>query len=881
MHPESVATYRIQMRSGFDFKQAAAVAPYLAALGISHFYASPYLQAAEGSTHGYDIVDPTRVDASLGGEEAHRHFCRALQSCGLFQMIDLVPNHMAITGRWNPWWWDVLENGPASRYAVFFDVNWQPRGECLPDKVLLPVLFNHYGRVLENGELSLCHSRGNFEIQCHDQQFPVNMNSLYEILARAAKSSGSALLAFLAECCAATPASMETRSRQDRSRSYSVLKQLLARLCLDEPETAGAIDQEVRRINSDPDALDALISRQNYRLSFWRSAASNLGYRRFFDINDLIGVRVEAAEVFAATHSLAIGWVRDGWVHGLRIDHPDGLWDPTAYFQRLREACPDTWIVAEKILEPGESLPPQWSIDGTTGYDFLNRAAGLFVNPQGLTKLTDIYEHYTGQPTDYQALVRHCKGLVLDELFSSELDRLSTLLADICRQHRRYQDYTRRELRDALYEIAVCFPVYRTYVRADRGIATEADKHYVAQAVAQAIKSRPNLDSQLMHFLEALLLLHITGPMEGELAMRFQQLTGSVMAKGVEDTTFYRFNRLICCNEVGADPDHYPLTPEQFHRDCDETLAHHPYTLLATSTHDTKRSEDVRARIALLSEIPENWAAALGRWTESNQRHLRGGAPDPNTAYLFYQTLVGAWPINISRLTAYMRKAVREAKAYTSWTQPDTAYENALHDYIEAVMADANFCADVEEFVAPLVLPGRINGLAQTLLKLTVPGVPDIYQGTELWALSLVDPDNRQPVDYTLRERLLAEINSLSIEEIMSRMDEGLPKLWLIRQALHLRWRRPELFGPQGTYRPVFARGSKAEHVVAYLRGKHAMTVVSRLILGLNGEWAGTTISLPSGRWRNILTGEAMPGDRTALDVLLFRFPVALLIKEE
>ncbi|MCJ8500550.1 malto-oligosyltrehalose synthase [Desulfatitalea alkaliphila] len=887
-HTEPVATYRMQLRNGFDFAQAADIAPYLTALGVSHCYLSPFLAAAEASTHGYDIVDPTRVDGALGGATGYSHLCQALQAEGLRQMIDLVPNHMAIGAPDNRWWWDVLTHGRQSRYAGWFDVTWPTEGP-FAGKVLLPVLGDHYGRVLENGELRLCRNRGGFSLTYHDQRFPVNLTGLGDLLRRAAAAADSTMLAFLADCCAGSHQSWDANGGSSDSRrgTYDgVIQQLLERLCLQNAAVAGAIDREVAHLNTHPDALDALIGRQHYRPAFWRCSGDQLNHRRFFDIDSLIGVRVELSEVFNATHQFPLHWVREGHVHGLRIDHPDGLWDPTGYFQRLRAACPDTWILAEKILEPGEPLPAQWPIDGTTGYDFLNQVGGLFVDGDGLMALGAVCADFTGESLRYADLVAQCKALVLDQLFGSEMGQLTDLLVAVCQKQRRHRDYTRRELTAALARVAVRFPVYRSYGRvftaAGRVTVSEEDAARIRQAVDGARADCPELDPSLFAFLASLLLLEINDPAAIRLALRFQQFTGPLMAKGVEDTAFYRFHRLVACNEVGADPDRYAVTPQAFHRFCADTLAHYPRTLLTTSTHDTKRSEDVRARLALLSEIPRQWADAVGRWADHNQNHRSAAGPDKAAEYLFYQTLVGAWPIEADRLTAFMTKAVREAKLYTSWTQPAEDYEAAVDQFVKAAMADAGFTDDVAAFVAPLVRPGRINSLAQTLIKLTAPGVPDIYQGTELWDLSLVDPDNRRPVDYQLRQRLLQELDGCAVETIMERMDEGLPKLWLIRQALHLRRRRPVPFGSQGDYRPLTAEGSKADHVLAFARGDQVVTIVPRRIMGLANDWSDTRIQLPPGRWHNRL-GDDMILEAASIRLadLLERFPVALLVKEE
>ncbi len=883
MPPDLLATYRLQLRNGVGFDQVRVLVPYLAELGVSHLYASPYLQASDGSTHGYDIVDPTRVDDQLGAAEAHERMCQALLGAGLGQVIDLVPNHMAIAGRQNPWWWDVLENGPSSRYAASFDVDWEASEERWPNKVLLPVLGDHYGRVLEDSQLQLAHVEGAFVLRYQEHVFPVDPSSLAGLLGEVAELQGSQLLAFLAERHAGLPRPTVTARQavERRHRDKAVLLTLLARLCHEEPTVTGAIDAAVARLNADPDALDALVEQQNYRLALWRTASRDLGYRRFFDIKDLAGLRVEVPEVFAATHALPIAWVERGWVHGLRIDHPDGLRDPAEYFARLREACPDAWIVAEKILEPGEQLPPDWPIAGTTGYDFLNLAGGLFVDSRGEAALTRLHEEVTGQPHDFAELARAAKRQVLDELLGSEVNRLVSLFVAVCERHRRHRDYTRRELRTALSEVAVHFPVYRSYVSAATGAVGETDVRHVEQAIEAAMEATPDVDPALFRFLRDLLLLRHPGSLEGELAMRFQQLTGPAMAKGVEDTAFYRDQRLIALNEVGGDPSQFGVEPARFHDACLQAQATHPTRMLASTTHDTKRSEDVRARLALLSEVPERWAQAVRRWSEHNRRHQHGELPDRPTEYLLYQTLVGAWPIDEGRLTEFLEKAVREAKVHTSWTAPDEAYERAVAAFARALLSDEVFRADLEAFVADLVDPGRINALAQTLVKLTAPGVPDVYQGTELWDLSLVDPDNRRPVDFALRRRLLGELPQLAPEAIMERMEEGVPKLWLLRQALRARRLRPQSFGSAGAYRPLLAQGAKADHLLAFGRCEDVVVAVPRLVMGLADGWGDTALELPSGEWRDLMTGDAWPGGPMPVAALLGRFPVALLVAGE
>ncbi|HYH47395.1 MAG TPA: malto-oligosyltrehalose synthase [Thermoanaerobaculia bacterium] len=894
--PTPRATYRVQLHAGFGFDQAAEIAPYLAELGVSHLYSSPYLQAASGSTHGYDVIDHRRVNSELGGEAAHGRFCRALGEAGLGQVLDIVPNHMAITERGNAWWWDVLENGPASRYASYFDVDWDPPQARLRNTVLLPILGDHYGRVLEAGEISLWYDvEEGFEIRYFEHRLPVAPPSLDTLIGRAADRTGCDDLAFLADALARLPKATATdrESSVRRHRDKEVLRGQLARLAREEPGVAAALAEEVAAVNADVDRLDELLQRQNYQLAFWRRAGRELDYRRFFDVHTLIGLRVEDERVFLDTHARILDWLRRGVLDGVRIDHPDGLYDPGGYLERLRREAPAAWIVVEKILEPGERLPDSWPVAGTTGYDFLTRATGLFVDPAGEAPLTELFQEMSGLTTPWPDLVVEKKHLVLDQLLASDVNRLAEVFLAVCERHRRYRDYTRHELRQALREVAACFPVYRTYARPGDRRLSEQDRHAVDTAIAAASERRGDLDPGLFELLGRLLRLELRAPgpgadsghdVESELVLRFQQLTGPAMAKGVEDTAFYNFNRLVALNEVGGDPGCFGISPEDFHAACAEAAERWPEAMLATSTHDTKRSEDVRARLALLSEMPAAWGEAVRRWAASNECHRRGpNLPDANIEYLFYQVLVGAWPLPADRAWSYLEKAAREAKAHTSWTSPDTAYEEALRDFVQAALADPVFTDDVAAFVAPLVAPGRVNSLGQTLLKLAAPGVPDLYQGSELWDLSLVDPDNRRPVDYERRRGLLAELaGGLSLEEILARSDEGLPKLWLIRQVLALRCRLPEAFGPAGSYEPLAARGSRASHCFAFARSApsgQVVAVLPRLVLGLAGDWGETALDLPAGRWRDELTGDEREGGAARISDLLGRFPVALLAR--
>ena len=854
------------------------MADYLRDLGVSHAYCSPCLQAVPGSMHGYDAVDLQRVNTELGGEEARVRFLGRLRECGLGQVLDIVPNHMAI-GRHNPWWWDTLENGPLSRYAPYFDIEWNAPEERLRNKILLPLLDDHIGRVLAAGELTLERQGGSFVFRYREHAFPVAPESVSELLAQAAARCGSSLLGFLADALArlADPPEAGWDGLFAHHRDKEAIRELLTRLTGGQPEVAAKIDQVVREWSANLDQMDALLSRQNYRLSRWQAAARDLAYRRFFDINTLVGLRTENEMVFADTHRLILDWLRSGQLDGVRVDHPDGLRDPAQYFRRLRAAAPEAWIVAEKILQPAERLAPCWKIAGTTGYDFLNLCGGLFIDERGEAQLNEIYREFSGESLDFPTVVRLKKRLVLRETLGSDLSRLTGLFLQICEQNRDYRDYTRHEVHEAIHEVVACFPVYRTYVQAEAGTVNETDSQWLTQAMDAAKAERGDLDSRLFDFLLDILTLRVRGPLESEFISRFQQTTAAAMAKGVEDTAFYSYVRLAALNEVGGNPAQFGITVDAFHRRCEETQLRWPSTMLATSTHDTKRSEDVRARISILSEIPASWSEAARRWSAANARHRTGELPDRKTEYLLYQTLVGAWPISEERLTGYMNKAAREAKEHTSWTNPNEAFEAALDAFIRALYADAGFLADFENFLAPLIEPARVTSLSMTLLKMTAPGIPDIYRGSELWDLSLVDPDNRRPVDYEIRRRLLAEVDSLSPQLILQRSDEGLPKLWTIRQSLRTRNSHPASFGAEGEYRALWAAGPKAAHVVALQRGRDVIAVAQRLALTVAGDWDSTVLEIPEGSWRNQFTGEAIDGGKLEVSALLSLFPVALL----
>jgi (1->4)-alpha-D-glucan 1-alpha-D-glucosylmutase len=819
------ATYRLQFHRGFTLRQAIELVPYLHNLGISHLYASPLLKAVPGSTHGYDVCDFTRISPEVGTELALEDLATTLRGHDMGLVLDFVPNHMGI-GRENPWWWDVLKNGRSSRFAGHFDIDWDPPDPALKDKVLAPVLGDEYEQVLARGELKLELSGNDVVLRYFEHCFPI------------------------------TPASLGSSAKP--------------------PPTAAA------ELNADVAALDALIQQQHYRLAFWRHGDALLNYRRFFNIVTLAGIRVEDSRVFEAVHARVFDWQARGLWDGIRIDHPDGLRDPLQYLQRLRAAAPHAWIVVEKILEPREELPQNWPVAGTTGYDFLNQVNGIFVDPASGKPLTDFYAKFTGEPTDFPSVAHKKKRRALQKLLAAEMNRLVLLLGQIAALQKRH--FTGEQLREALVEVIACLPVYRTYAHAEEAGSSEglrispADVRCVEMAIAAARHEKPGLDAALLEFIGDLLQLRLRGEAEGDFVMRLQQLTGSAMAKGVEDTTFYCFNRFVALNEVGGDPGHFGSSVEQFHEVCEAAHKHWPHTMLATSTHDTKRSEDVRARLDLLSEIPDQWISAVRHWSAVNEKHRREGLPDRNAEYHFYQMLVGAWPLPADRALAYMEKASREAKQHTSWSEPNAAYDTALKYFVTATLSDPQFTAGVSNFVTALNVPGQINSLAQTLLKLTAPGVPDFYQGNELWDFSLVDPDNRRTVDFALRQRLAAEAKDLSAEAAWQRRDEGLPKLWLIQRTLRLRARRPDWF--EGNYEPRFALGARANHVIAFSRGGGIMAIVPRFPLKLKGDWLDTTLELPRGNWRNEFTGEDFSG-KTPVARLLMQFPVALLAGKE
>ena len=894
--PEPRATYRLQLRGGVGFEEAAAVLPYLRDLGVSHVYLSPILHAAPGSTHGYDVIDPRHVDPDLGGDEALARFAEAAARHDLGLIVDIVPNHMAV-GPENPWWWDVLANGPASKYAPVFDVEWALAPEPhLRERILLPVLGDHYGRVLEAGEFRLLWDGRAFSIAYHEQRFPVSARSLGDLVRLAADRAGLDELAWLADALSDLPPSntVDQAARERRHRDAGVLLDRLVDLAAGDDSVSEAIDAVVATTNADLDALDRLLERQNYRLAWWRSARRDLGYRRFFDVTTLVGLRTEDPSVFDETHVAILRWLADGLVDGLRIDHPDGLRDPEGYLRSLRWAGPRTWLLVEKILSTGETLRRSWPVAGTTGYEWLNRITRLLNDPAGEEALGALQRTVTGEDRPFAEIAYEAKAEVLRNLLGSEVGIVTGLLLDVLERHRRHRDHTRHDLHEALLALAASLPVYRTYVRpstADTaGQVAPEDEAIMATAISAAKEHRPDLPGDLFDVIGDLLLLRLPGELEAEFVARFQQLTGPATAKGVEDTAFYRDVRLLALDEVGGDPGRWAETAAEVHGAAARQQAEFPLSMLASSTHDTKRGEDVRARLLVLSAIPDRWDGIVCHW----QPRLQRRASDPVDGLaraLLLQTLVGAWPIERQRVKDYLVKALREARRKTSWADPDEAYEAAVADLVDELLEAADFVAELDAFVGEILVSGRINSLAQLLLKLTLPGVPDVYQGTELWDNSLVDPDNRRPVDFTRRARLLRELDGCTAEEVRGRLDDpgdpGLPKLWLLARTLDVRRRRPAAFGAWASYLPIDVAGASGtieEPAFAFVRsgddGAVAVVVPRPSAAPGRAVDESATLDLPAGSWRDPLGGGELEGGPRRLAELLARFPVALLERD-
>jgi (1->4)-alpha-D-glucan 1-alpha-D-glucosylmutase len=917
------ATYRLQFGRDCGFARAAELAPYLARLGVSHLYASPYLRARPGSTHGYDIVDHRALNPELGDEAAFRALARALHAHGIGQILDFVPNHMGVGGADNAAWLDVLEWGEDSPFAGWFDIDWDPDRRYLTGKVLVPLLGDQYGAVLESGELTLRFDaeQGSFAVWAYGvHKLPVCPLDYGRIL-----GDRHPVLEQLGDAFTGL-----ATWRALAYRRAGELKAELAREAAGSPEVGAAIEAAVARLNVTPGEsgswrdLHALIQDQHWRVAHFRVAADDINYRRFFNINELAGLRMELPELFDHAHDLVLALIAGGTLDGLRIDHVDGLLDPRAYLDRLRaRASRPIYLVVEKILAHHEALREDWPVDGTTGYEFANLVLGLLVDPAGEEALTRLYAEFTGMTQPFPEIVRDCKLRIMEHEMASELTVLARDAGRIARQNPRTADFTRNVFQRALRATIACFPVYRTYV--DGGAPSEADRRDLDWAIAQARRLDPDLDPTVFDMLHRMLTTDlVAAPRSGysrhdvvRFAMRVQQYSGPVMAKGLEDTAFYRYNRFVALNEVGGHPDEFGVAPHTFHRANTLRARRWPQAMLATSTHDTKRGEDTRARLAVLSEMPEEWARQVQAWSRI-LRARRGDVegtdpPDRNDEYLFYQLLIGSWPPALAggsvpdaaalaeyagRIEGAMLKSLREAKLRTTWAAPDTAYEDTVLGFVRQALdpeRSATFLAAFLPFQQRIARLGVQNSLVQTALKLTAPGVPDLYQGAELWDFSLVDPDNRRPVDFALCARLLDEVTATlaadratALSAMLETWQDGRIKLALIATVLRFRAESPALFSG-GSYEPLAVAGDDAECVCAYLRRLDAaalLVAVQRFPLRCEAGpvrasiAAGPAGSDSSGAWRDLLSGRrftAAEGGLAAAE-LFATLPAALLV---
>lgn len=881
MYRVPLATYRLQFHAGFTLQDARRIVDYLHALGVTDLYASPLLRPRSGSTHGYDIVEANQLNPALGTDDDFTELQGALARHDMGVLLDIVPNHMAASHE-NSWWMSVLENGPQSRFLHFFDIDWRD------DKVLLPILGRPYGEALESKEIQLAFDGEGLYLTYYDKRLPLAARS-YRIV--------------LEQCVDVVPSEGVGLELRDLVQNETViansrfLKDTLWRLQEQSPEFRDALDAVITRFNEDADLLDRVLQAQWYRLAYWRIASETINYRRFFDVTDLVGIRVENPEVFEARNRLILDWITQGKVTGVRIDHIDGLFDPINYLAKLQLRLGDSngetqehfYVVVEKILEHGEPLPASLRCAGTTGYDFLDSVSAVFVDPAGLGRLTEMYERITGNRSSYEDVVYDRKKQAIDQLFFGEMRALGAHLGQLAVADRNARDFAPTELLAALLEITACMPVYRTYIR-DADVS-ETDRNYIAAAIAEARRRAVQVDRRLFDFVETVLLLrppkYIANERDKwlEFVMRWQQFTGRVMAKGVEDTAFYNYNRLISLNEVGGEPgrsaEFDPVA--ELHLRNAEIARNWPHTMNATSTHDTKRAEDVRARIHVLSEIPDEWERQVRKWMRINAPLRRDGVPHPNEELLLYQTLVGMWPLDDdadigARLIAYLKKAVREAKTHSSWLSPNVDYENALEEFATALLAHAPFLDSFKRFHKRIAFHGFLNSLAQVVLKATSPGVPDFYQGTELWDFSLVDPDNRRPVDYDRRASMLASLAEPA--KLLKDWPSGAIKLFVTARTLALRARHAETF-LHGSYRPV---ETGTPHAFACLRGDDVLVVVPRLTaqwsrqLPIGEVWGERALRDVGGAWRNVFTGEVV--ESLGLKDVFASIPVAILERE-
>jgi (1->4)-alpha-D-glucan 1-alpha-D-glucosylmutase len=860
MSDEWTGSYRLQLHAGFKLGDAELVLPYLKQLGVSHIYLSPCLQAVPGSAHGYDVADPSRISDDLGGERAWTRFIERARSHAIEILLDIVPNHMSASA-YNPWWDDVLAHGPFSEFADYFEIRRPPDQ---PFCVHICTLAHAYGESLAKGEISIGLKEGRLRVEHFDNSWPLGPASWGALLGDEETSFEELTLAQKH-----LGAQAHARYRRECGRAESLLEAA---------RRSGRLEQALKRIRGDPDALHAVLERQFFRLHGWKLAGELTNYRRFFDIGALAGIRTESAAVFEATHRRIERMIDAGQLDGLRIDHPDGLRDPRAYFERLRSLLPRGRIYVEKILENEERLAEDWMVDGTVGYEFLAKVNRLWMDDQRTDALTATYADFTGHPVNFAALVREKKREIVESAFAADLDRLSAAALAIARSRWQTRDLRPSHLREALAWVTSTLTVYRTYRTANT--LHSSDERVFGEAVQSARIGAPELEPAAFDFLAALFAKPTLDEVEQDFVAQWQQLAPAVMAKGVEDTTFYLFDRLVSCNEVGGQASLIGISAEKFHEFCHYLSERWPSNLLATSTHDNKRSEDVRTRISLLSEIPDRWAEALHQWSQITAPAWRNRTPDRHAEYLLYQTLIGAWPITHERCWQYMLKACREAKIRTSWHEPNAGYEANIAGFVEGVFQTPAFIENLEAFITPLILPGRINSLAQTLIKMIAPGVPDFYQGTELWDLSLVDPDNRRPVDFALRAQLLERCRDLAAPEVVRHWDSGLPKLWMIHRVLTLRRRRPSDFVAQSRYHPLVAQGAHLGNLFAFRRGESLIAVVPRFSMTVAGNWEDTQLRLPRGVWKNWFSGAQAQGGIAPRE-LFDEFPVALLIRED
>jgi (1->4)-alpha-D-glucan 1-alpha-D-glucosylmutase len=895
------STYRLQFNREFTFNQAREIVPYLDALGISDCYASPYFQARAESLHGYDITDHNKLNAAIGSRADYDAWVAELHARGMGQVVDFVPNHMGVGEPLNVWWMDVLENGPSSSYAPFFDIDWKPLKADLEDKVLLPILGDQYGRVLERGELQIRFEAGAFYLRYYEHEFPIAPGTYRHILEIALEKLAPfknedfyAEFQSIITALEYLPRRSETDPERiaERAREKEIIKRRLERRCEEATQVATSVAQAVEEINGTPgeprsfDALDALLNDQAYRLAFWRVAAEEINYRRFFDINDLAAIRMELPEVFDATHRLLLDLIKQGAVTGVRIDHPDGLYLPREYFAKLQERAARElgiqlpqdgraiYLVVEKILSGNETLRTDWPVHGTTGYEFGKLVANILVDGSAEQAITKAFQRFIGHSMPFGHLVYAKKRLVMRLSLANDVNVLGDMLDRLSEKNRWFRDFTLDALARAVRETIACFPVYRTYVTPGQPVSDE-DRAVIERAVTTAKRRNPALEESVFNFLRDILLLRFPENLDEEaraehehFVLKFQQSTGPIMAKGLEDTAFYIYNRLAALNEVGGEPQHFGVSVEDFHAQNSARQKDWPATLLATSTHDTKRSEDVRARILAISEAPQLWRSSLQRWRAINRRFKRevdeASAPDPNEEYLFYQTLLGSWPLGakeaspeyIERIQAYMAKALKEAKMNTSWIQPNEQWDSAMSDFAARVLDPS----PKNKFV-PAFLPvaeeiariGAINSLSQVALKLTVPGVPDIYQGTEIWNFSLVDPDNRRPVNYKERRELLASLETAAPGALVENWADGRIKLLLTQGLLRFRREYPMLF-ERGSYLPLTVSGEFADCCIAFAReheGKWIAVMVPRLssrvgFPPIGEKWKDTAVELPA-----------------------------------